>query len=333
MTQPASIRLPFTFGIYPGGAAGTPDGMTAGPPDEPVRIQAALDLLQGDADAFYVRGYLPYQDAPDPRWGVRETPDRVEQYLGEGRLLDLVLQFQSESGDVDGWTEFVRAAVEEYGDRPGKLQIAEEPNVRHAPLDGSFPRVREAVVAGVVAAKDEARRRGYDGLLVGFNAVPSIDPADDFWPSLGALADDRFYEALDFAGFDFFPDVFRPLAPDGQPWDRRSAVQAVLRKFRGEDLARAGIGRGVPIHIAENGWPTSPTRPLEEQARAVETIVRAIYEVRAELGIVAYEHFCLRDADSGQADMMHQFGLLRDDYAPKPAFEVYRRLIAELTVT
>ena len=32
-------------------------------------------------------------------------------------------------------------------------------------------------------------------------------------------------------------------------------------------------------------------------------------------------------------DIFDQFGLLRDDYTPKTAFETYRRLIAELGVT
>ncbi|MGA4837410.1 hypothetical protein [Streptomyces sp. G45] len=29
-------------------------------------------------------------------------------------------------------------------------------------------------------------------------------------------------------------------------------------------------------------------------------------------------------------DLFDQFGILRDDYTPKPAFTVYRRLIGEL---
>jgi hypothetical protein len=33
---------------------------------------------------------------------------------------------------------------------------------------------------------------------------------------------------------------------------------------------------------------------------------------------------------SAQPDSFYQFGLLRDDYTPKPAFETYRQLIAEL---
>ena len=38
----------------------------------------------------------------------------------------------------------------------------------------------------------------------------------------------------------------------------------------------------------------------------------------------------LRDGDSARPEMGYQWGLLRHDYTPKPAFETYRGLIAEL---
>ncbi|MCF6422913.1 hypothetical protein [Amycolatopsis tucumanensis] len=44
-----------------------------------------------------------------------------------------------------------------------------------------------------------------------------------------------------------------------------------------------------------------------------------------------YTHFALRDADSANPGLFHQFGLLRDDYTAKPAFDTYRKLIAEFT--
>jgi hypothetical protein len=40
--------------------------------------------------------------------------------------------------------------------------------------------------------------------------------------------------------------------------------------------------------------------------------------------------FDLRDADSLNQDIPHQLRILRNDYTPKPGFEVYRQLIDEL---
>jgi hypothetical protein len=92
----------------------------------------------------------------------------------------------------------------------------------------------------------------------------------------------------------------------------------------------ASIGQHVPVHICENGWPTGSHRPAERQADALETLVRGVHAVRDELNVTHWELFTLRDADSSKDDLFHQFGILRDDYTPKPAFEPLSRLYHEL---
>ena len=260
------------------------------------------------------------------------TPVEVEQYARDGRRLDVVLQFQSGRGDVEGYVEFVRRQVRRLGPIADGVQVTEEANFTDGPplLDGAFPNVRQALVKGVLAAKDEATRLGYDHLKVGFNAIPSFKPGDDFWPAIGALGGRPFVEALDYVGLDFFPGVFRPVAADGQPGDLRQMVAVVLRAIRESWMPAAGIPASVPIHVAENGWPTSPDRPYERQAVALETIIRTIHDYRGNYHVARYQLFDLRDADSANPDIFYQFGILRDDYAPTRAFEVYRRLIAEL---
>jgi hypothetical protein len=271
-------------------------------------------------------------DASSPRPVTIPTPEHVEQYARDGRRLNLVLQFQSAGGDIDAYVEFVRRQVRRYGLIADSLQVTEEANFTDGPpvIDGTFPQVREALVQGVVAAKDEARRLGFDHLKVGFNAVPSFDPGNDFWRAIGELGQRPFLEALDYVGLDFFPDVFRPAASDGQPGDLREMVVVILQAMRGAWMPAAGIPESVPIHVAENGWPTSPTRSYQRQARALETIIRTIHDYRGNYHVSHYQLFDLRDADSTNPDIFYQFGLLRDDYTPKPAFDVYRRLIAEL---
>ena len=58
----------------------------------------------------------------------------------------------------------------------------------------------------------------------------------------------------------------------------------------------------------------------------------AVDHVRAALNVTHYEFFALRDADSSNPGLGYQFGLPRDDYRPKPAFDRYRALVAELGV-
>lgn len=260
--------------------------------------------------------------------GATSTPVAVEQYLHEGRKLDLVLSFRQP--DLDGWLTFIREAIHLYGSKLSTLQITEEANLTTVPtVDGCIPQVRQALVQGIIAAREEAQRQGLD-IQIGFNAVPTFDPTNDFWPSLAALGGQPFLDALNYVGLDFFPDVFRPLAPDGVPGDLRTSVVGVLTHFRNVSLATASIPTGVPLHITENGWPTGPARSYERQATVIETIIRTIYEQRERFNITHYELFDLRDADSANPDLFFQFGLLRDDYSPKPAFERYCQLIAEL---
>lgn len=311
------------FGIYPGGILGDDQGIVHPVrPDAPDRITEALDALQGDTATLLVRAYRSFAATVPPE---PPTPADPATYLQRGRKLDLVLQFREPSGELEGWLEFVREAVRTGGPHLASVQICEEPNADLPAVDGSTPNVLNALVEGVVAAKQDARALGLD-LAVGFNAVPTFDPADTFWSELGSLADDRFLRSLDYVGLDFFPDVFRPLAA-GQLAD---AVTAVLTAFRRTDLERAGIAGSVAIRICENGWPTGPGRDEQRQAAVLETVVRTVAARSADLNIDGYAFFALRDADSAAEGLFHHFGLLRDDYAPKPAFDTYRRLIDEL---
>jgi hypothetical protein len=317
---------PLTFGIIPIGPTSESESKPPqGPPDDPERINEALAQLD-QGQPFVVRGYVQYIGSG--KTGI-QAPVRVEQYARNRRKLDLVLGFRAPEEELSHWTGLIRDVVRRYGPHLAMLQIAEEPNSSAAGGDAGTPNVRQAVVQGVIAAKDEARRQGHD-IQVGFNATPNFNPQDDFWATLGTLGQQDFHDALDYVALDFFPDVFRPLPPDGSPMDLREAVTALIKHFRNVNMAQAGIPLNVPLHIGENGWPTSATRSYERQAIVLETIVRILAAHRAELNITHYEYFALRDGDSSNPNFWYQWGLLRDDYTPKPAFERYRKLIAEL---
>lgn len=320
---------PFVFGIYPGGEAGSDDGMAAGPPGDPARIEEALTALAGNSVPFIVRAYERFSDADAPSPWPRQTPENYTQYLRHGRLLDLVVMFQSKSGDVAGFLDFVRSLIAQHGPWLYSIQITEEANFTDGPgcIDGPWPRVLEALVEGVKAAKQEALRLGLTRLRVGFNSTPTFGPTAEFWTSIAALGGADFAESLDYVGLDFFPDVFRP-APD-----LRAAVLGVIETMRATWLPAAGIPASIPIHIAENGWPTGPDRPDDRQSEVFESIIHALVEVREQFNLARYTIFALRDSESfapeNAANIFFHFGLMRSDYTPKSAFETCRRLIAE----
>jgi len=319
----------FLFGIYPGGALGTDSGMSSGPPDDPAKVKAALAALQGDARQFLVRAYERFSDAETPSRWPGPSPMGFEQYLTDGRKLDLVLMFQSARGDIAAYGEWVRAMIRKHAQSLYAVQVTEEANFINGPdcIDGPWPNVREGLVQGVKAAKEEARRLGID-VKVGFNSTPTFGPSAEFWTGIGAIGGRDFVDALDYVGLDFFPDVFRPAE------DVREAALTVIETMRQVWLPAAGISDAAPIHITEHGWPTGRARSCERQCEVIETVIRMLFEARERLNIERYTMFDLRDADSTKPefenDIFYHFGLMRDDYTPKPAFETYRRLIAEL---
>ena len=328
----------FVFGIYPGGEAGSDSGMAWGLPDDPDKILHCLRELQGGTCPFIVRGYERFSDRGAPSRWAAQAPRNYEQYLGEGRKLDLVLMCQSASGDVWGFVDFARQLVERRREHLYCVQVTEEASFKNGPdaIDGAFPRVEEALVAGVLATKEALLRAGRPDILVGFNSTPTFGPHAAFWPRLRELGGQAFADAVDYVGVDFFPDVFRRAAPDGEPESLEESARMVLAAFRNQWLPQAGLGASVPLHIAEHGWATAPDRSYARQADVIERIVRLVWRERQRLNIARYTLFALRDAESASEEhagnIFYHFGITRDDYTPKPAYETYRRLIAELGV-
>ncbi|WP_432988809.1 hypothetical protein [Dactylosporangium sp. CA-233914] len=300
------------FGIYAGGLGADMEGnVTPGPPEDAQRIAERLDEL----GVHLVRGYVQYDDA---HGGHLAAPPEPWQHAVHGRRLDLVACFRERGDDLGGWLSFLRGLLRTHGECLATLQVAEEANHQGPGGDGGSPAVRRAIVEGVLAARAEADRLGLD-VRIGCNSTPVFDPAQEFWASLKEIG-----PVIDYAGLDFFPGVWRPVT------DFPPAVEGVLRNFREQSLAAAGVPATAAIHVTENGWATGNGRTYERQAEVLEQIVRTVAVCAPELNIAAYEHFALRDADSAIDDHMFQFGLLRSDYSAKPAFARYKTLIREL---
>lgn len=308
------------FGIWPGVVQADlvsfePVGCA---PEDPEATLAALRGLQGDAETFYVRAYRHYgPGAPEYANSVEPSPADPGRYAGEGRRIDLVCSYQAQAPDPDGFARFVREAVSDlHGWGGGKLQVCEELDMA-APLDGGSPGCFDALHAGLDAAFAERDRLGAD-VLVGVNAAGMADA--DFWDRMTGAMGPRLTSRLDYIGLDFFPDVFRPL-----PAEQLAAATAYMVTTFREVTGAAGIDPATPIHITETGWPTGPGRDERTQARVMTAVARAVIDAGA--GVDAYEIFGLRDGLTSGA-WSQRFGLLRDDYTPKPAYHEIQRLIA-----
>jgi hypothetical protein len=325
--ETSKSQMPLVFGIYPGGHSAMPPRI----PDDNDLIRQALGELQGTSERpFRVRKYMVYKDnLLDGRTLNNVLVESgVDHPLPRGQILDLVVAFQSKSGDVESYQAFLRLLVQAIGANLDTLQITEEPNAINSGglVDGDTPRIREALVAGMLAAKQEARQQGFDHLKTGFNVIPSF--GDGFFESLRKIGGDEWIETVDYVGLDCFPGVW--MLPDATPSELGEAIVSLMAWLRNDSLPEAGIKAQVPIIIAENGWATGPGRSPERQAEVLEAIIRAVDANRGTYNVQGYTIFSLRDADSRNPDVFAQFGILYDDYSRKPAFEVYKKLIAEL---
>lgn len=308
----AAQAPPLTFGIYPGGYAG--GGSTDGKPDDPARIRAAIATLQGDASHFLIRDYVDCTSAfPDP-----EMAD-----LGPGRRLDLVIDYNGEN--PADWRNCVRRDVLRYGPVAATISVTLEANLQQTP----DPATISALVNGVIDGKRLAREVGYRWLGIGFDEVAfGYFASTAFWQDLARTGGTAFARSVDYVGIDTYPDVPFPGVPSGPPVDLAAFVDHALDVVRNQEMPIAGLGAAVPIRVSENGWATSATRTAAQQQQALTTEINAVDADRARYNVASYELFDLRDDVTGSANIFDQFGIMTDDYTPKPMFWAYRHLVA-----
>jgi hypothetical protein len=324
-----------TFGIYPLSVAGTPMGLAVGPEDNYEKIQLGLKDLRGENKTLQPRNYLIYTR----EWEAKML-SLLDLYLESGLIGDLTLGCgdwtlkQEPDIELNSWLEFIRKVINKCGSQLASLQITNEPNLSF--MEGSKPYILQALVEGVIAAKKEIMDRDLP-IKVGFGSVPDSSPAavPGFWENLAKAGGKRFIDSVDFVGHNFYVDVFE------EPLDLKeipASVERTLRILREKNLVTCGISATVPIRVTENGWPTGKNpfadieRTYEHQMEVLETVIRTIYHLREELNISHYELFGLRDADSSKEDLFHQYGIMRDDYSKKPAFDTFKKLIQELGI-
>lgn len=307
--------------------------MAKGPIDDFDKIQLALKDLQGDAKRVIPRMYIVYTK----EW-ESEMLSNIAFFRDDSLLGDLCIVLgdwtkkQGSDIELDHWLNFIKKVINDFGSHLGSLQITNEPNLPF--MEGSNPHIIQALVEGVVVAKKQAQKLKLP-INIGFGSVPSGDASVPyFWENLTKEGNDKFVKYVDFIGHNFYVDVFgeQTLALQEVP----SVVEHTLRSLREVDLVKAGIPNSVPIRITENGWSTGKKsisdldRSYEHQSKVLETVIRTVYSLRSELNISHFELFGLRDANSSIDDLFHQFGVMRDDYSPKPAYYTFKRLIREL---
>jgi len=334
-----SSGSPLVFGIYPGGGAGTVGPAGEATPENTSERLAALQLLRDPEHPFVLHIYASYS-GPDSESPAEQVGRSIAQFTKAGFQVELVLTYRpagrDPARDVAGYTEFVRSAVQDFGSNPGfvSIQVTNEANVRDAPnaADGYYPGAEDALTRGVIAAKTEARTDGFAQIAVGFNWAYSLGLGEAaFWQRLGRRGGAAFRGALDWVGLDVYPGTWGPRATgdDLAAASRRTMLQS-LSTLRTRLMPLAHIPSSVPLHICENGYPTGPKRTDAMQVSVLRAAIATVNATRSAYHITDYRWFDLRDARSSDSSFESQYGLMHDDYTPKPAFGVYRSLVAAL---
>jgi hypothetical protein len=323
------------FGLTPAGEAGALGPVVPVTPLSKPKTLRALARLKAPGKPLVLR--LNRFFWSERRAGFREYLRRARGYAHEGYLVELQLRYhpdERQEGDIPRWLRWVRNVVRTFGrsKRLVAIQVANEVNFTISPdsSDGAYDGARAALVRGVIAAKAMARRLGYDHLEIGFNWFYRTDPQNEasFWAYLRDEGGARFRRSVDWVGLDAYPGTFFP--PAEYPGGERDGMVAAMSALRECFMPIPGLGPDIPIHVEENGWPTGTGRSEAAQERAMRAMIGAVHQFRGTYNVSDYRWFDLRDHNTSSANFQHHYGLLRDDYTPKPAFATYRELIRRL---
>ena len=313
----AEASTPFLFSVYPEGGNGEVGYVAASNDD---RILASLNQLRGE-QPFNVYLFTAWS------WHNQEDLDgKIARYAAEGFHVTLSIKYsppQGREGDIAGYEQFVRGVVSRYSADVHRFVIGNEANVtwgNPGSSDGPFARSDEAIVRGVLAARQviAAARSGSE---VGFNIAITGRDYDAGWvQGLAEIGGDSFIRSVAFMGLNVYPGLW-PVGTGDAYADTRTYLADARYA-----LTSAGFGRNVSINVLENGFPTADDAA---QANRLGQMVQAVCEARYELGVSGYSWFGLLDADSSSEDPFAHYGLLRSDLSKRPAFDVYRTLVAE----
>lgn len=304
-------------------------------PHDPERdVAAVVELRPGERDLVMRLNRMFWADGEE---GVRRYAAIVDRYAAAGFDSELQVRYHppdGAEGDMGAWEDYVRMAVRILGQRPSlsALSITNEANFGGSPntSDGSYEGVIEAIVVGTVAARDELDRMGRQDVELGFSFAWRWLPNEDreFWRELGRLATPEFRAAVDYVGLQIYPGlVWPPAIRPGQT--AGDEVLEALHLLRSCFMPQAGMGTEVDLWITENGYATNLGRTEGQQLEHLVSTVEAVHEYAGTLNVTDYRWFNLRDNDTDGTDLFSAVGLLRDDYTEKPAYDEFRRLIAD----
>jgi hypothetical protein len=274
-----------------------------------------VDKLDAFVEAANARGIKVIATLTEtPCWASR-APARLKQGCA-GAWWDRGVQDYAPK-DPLAYGRAARFLTARYGTRLAALEIWNEPNLSYEFL-GTGQR-KPAIYAGLVRAT-------YKLAKAGDRRVPVL---------AGALAgsDVAFLEKLQVAGIKGSYDgiSLHPYS-DGRPPDSTSAPThlefgAGIRSIRASQRKARDV---KPLWLTEFGFTAcnyDACASLKEQADLISRSVLALRDFPYVRGATVYQ---LRDTTTDPSSWENNFGMVREDFTRRPAFEAFRSAVAVL---
>jgi len=106
--------------------------------------------------------------------------------------------------------------------------------------------------------------------------------------------------------------------------DNRPEVWVNFVSQISEKMKKENGGKDVPLYITEMGWPSNTGACGTPPEKVAQYLARALLLVRTLPEVKGFWWYDLKNDGKNIEEGEHNFGLLTDDYTPKPAFAALR---------
>lgn len=280
--------------------------------------------LRGDLAGMYDMGARRLR--VDLSWALVERDrgrfdwSHSDRVFGEAKAAGLkvlpILGYQprwagTERIDVDGFSDFVAAAVDRYGDQVPAWEVWNEPNLERFWFGRPDPQAYGRMVAAtsaVIRAHDPGAR-----VVVGALA-PAVDA-----PSGSQISPETFLREAapqmspgDFDVVSVHPYSYPAMPNEALQWNTFFRLPGVVA------LAREIGGDKVRVWVTEYGAPTGDSDRSVRPARQAKMMARALRTARRMRGVGPVYLYSFRDSADDPGDAEANFGMVKFGGRPKP---------------
>lgn len=335
---PSAVGLLFVlFGVFVGSVSAgasqeTPRGVTTNAfvVGACTHFSQGKGLLMQNLDRIKRAGIASIRD--EVGWGAVERekgklamPEQLDTYVtraaAEGLNVLLILDYGNrlyDDGDrprsaeaIEAFCRYAEFVVQHFGRQVGMYEIWNEwdisigmpPKYRTGGSAEDYVKLLKAVYPRIKAANP--------GVMVMAGACTSGGVKKGWLEDIVKLGALDSCDAISIHSYNY-SDKFPQRSPEAcSAW--MAGVQEMLRKYKGSD---------VPFHVTEMGWPTHVGKNGTDPELAGSYLARLYLLARTSLSFKGLWWYDFQDDGWKPEYNEDNFGLVRPDLTPKPAYEV-----------